>query len=160
MEDFDAGAERVGERGQASRQDHEFLKSTLLSACAPPLRMFSIGGQEVRRFRAGQTGDMPVRGIPSAAAPARAAAMDTPSSAFAPRRLFVGDAVKFDQRLIQPSLVEGLALDGRGDLAVDVSHSAPHTFAEISRLVAVAARGPRARRSTARRALPPARMRR
>ena len=69
-------------------------RSTLLSAWAPPFRMFIIGTGS--RYwpssiaGAAQMREVRVQRLPRGRRGARTAAIDTPSSALAPRRLLVG----------------------------------------------------------------------
>ena len=114
-------------------------KSTLESACAPPLRMFIIGTGSVKRLVAVQRADVPVeRHAAAAAASARSAAIETPSSALAPSRLLVGVPSSAIIAASSAALIELAAAERRGDLAVDVGDRLAHALAAVARLVAVA----------------------
>ena len=136
-------------------------KSTLLSACAPPFRMFIIGTGRIepaapslllveprevrverhaRRERAGarqrhRDAEQRVRAQPSLG----------------------GRAVERDHRRVDRALIRGLARERRGDLAVDVGDRLLHALAEVALLVAVAQleRFPHARRGARRHRRPP-----
>ena len=139
--------------------------STLESACAPPFRMFIIGTGSVR-LRCGpsgvERGEVRVERLrPMAAAAALANAIDTPSRALAPSRLFVGVPSSAIICVVERALIVIAAGDRGRNLAVDVRHGLQHALAEIpAPCRRRAARALRAHRSMRRKAPPPARMRR
>ena len=134
-------------------------KSTLVSAWAPPLRMLHIGTGS-RSARAPPTiawRSAPMcskSGTRSSAAAARRAAIDTRERRVGAEPALVGGAVEGDHRLVERGLVQLLADDRLGDLAVDVGDRRPHALARVAGLVAVAelerlagpGRGPRGHR--------------
>ena len=117
-------------------------RSTLLSACAPPFRMFIIGtgsrygASPVRAAR--ERGEVCVerdaggrgRGTRHGHRHAEHGVGAEPALG---RR-----AVERHQHAVEIALIERPAHDRLGDLAVDVRHGLSHALAEIARLVAVA----------------------
>ncbi len=96
-----ASAKVGADRGQTMNS----WKSSGLSACAPPLRTLTSARAARGRRRRRGTG---TAAGPRSAAAARAAAIDTPRMALAPRRaLFVG-AVEVDEQPVERRLVGGV----------------------------------------------------
>ena len=118
-------------------------KSTLVSACAPPLRMFIIGtgsvGPPARAACGHERRQVLVERHACRRRPRRApAAIDTPSTALAPRRPRFGVP---SSAIIVASTARwsaGLARERRRDLAVDVPDGLEHALAEVALLVAIA----------------------
>ena len=132
-------------------------KSTLLSACAPPLSTFIIG-----------TGSTP-RGLAAEVAPQREALLGRlrvrgrqrhAEDRVGPEARLVGGAVELDQGRVETALIGGVeAGDRRGDLAVDVRDRtgdalAPPALAAVAQLLGLelARRGPGGHRCVAVRA--------
>ena len=117
-------------------------KSTFVSACAPPLRMFIIGtgstGPPARAAAGTSEARCSYSGSPAASAAARAVAIDTPSTALAPRRPRFGVPSSCRSVVVDRPLVGGLADERRGNLAVDVADGLQHALAAVAALVAVA----------------------
>ena len=65
-------------------------------------------------------------------------AIDTPSTALAPRRPRFGVPSSLQERLVDRPLVGGLADERRGNLVVDVADGLQHALAAVAALVAVA----------------------
>ena len=104
-------------------------KSTLLSACAPPLRTFIIG---TGRTRASAPPRWRHSGWPASAAAACATASDTPRIALAPRRDLFSVPSSSIERGVEGGLVVGVAaVDGAGDLPVDVGDRGRHALAAV-----------------------------
>jgi hypothetical protein len=91
--------------------------STLLSACAPPLRMFSIGTGS--RWAFGPA-DVAEQRQAARVGGALATARLTPSMALAPEPALVGRAVEVDEDLVDDALLG--RLDAQQLLADDVEH--------------------------------------
>ena len=111
-------------------------RSTLLSACAPPLMMFIIGTGSTasrppaRYFHSGSFFE---------AATACALASDTPSSALAPRRPLFSVPSRSIRRRSRPAWsAASKPVSAVAIVAVDVRDRLAHALAEVARLVAVA----------------------
>ena len=139
MKDLGADAQRLGERRGADRHHHELLEvDARIGVRAAVQDVHHRHGQREpvvlveRRRCAGRAAMLP------AAASARSAAIETPSSALAPSRLLVGVPSSAIIASSSAALIEVAAVERRGDLAVDVGDGLAHAFAAVARLVAVA----------------------
>ena len=125
-------------------------KSTLVSACAPPLRMFIIGTGSVNALVAVERADVPVERHVPRRARRRAQRRHRDAEQRVGAEPALGRrAVERDHRLVERALVEVAADERLRDLAVDVAR--PPCARPCRRSAPCrrrAARAPRARRST------------
>ena len=113
-------------------------KSTLLSACAPPLRMFIIGTGQRQRAAAVQAREVLVERLARRRGRrARQRHRDAEQRVGAEPAL-VGRAVGLDHERVDAPLIGLASGQRRRDLAVDVGHRLGHALAEVALLVAVA----------------------
>ena len=123
--------------------------SRLLSACAPPLMMFISGTGSTRAFGAAEVAVE--RQVQRRSAAARAAAIDTPRIALAPRLRLVRRAVELEQRRVEPGLVErrpGRRTTGPSSRVDVLDRLRARPCRGSASCRRRAARAPRARRST------------
>ena len=114
-------------------------KSTLLSACAPPFRMFIIGTGRHMSTPPHSMLMCRYRGIPRAAAAAWAAASDTASVALAPRRALLSVPSSFSSTSSRPALVGRRPDRARpAGFPQHVVDRLAHALAAVARGVAVA----------------------
>ena len=115
-------------------------RSTLLSACAPPLMMFIIG---TGSWAASRPVLLIEAGTASAAAGARlpsrgAFAIDTPAARLAPRRPLFSVRAEVDQALVEAGWSAASAAQGCRRSPFTWRHRLLHALAEVAGLVAVA----------------------
>ena len=115
-------------------------RSTELSACAPPFRMFIIGtGSSVRAALARIARQIAVERQAFGGGGGAGRGHGDGQDGVGAEAAFGGRAVGFDHAAVEGGLVGGVeAGDGCGDRGVDVFDGAQHAFAEVARLVAVA----------------------
>ena len=128
------------EAGRADRHDHELLEVDVrVGVRAAVEDVHHRHRQQVAAWCCRRACRCARRaGLPTRAASALSAAIETPSSALAPSRLLVGVPSSANHRLVELALRELASAQRRGDLAVDMGDRLRDALAEVARLVAVA----------------------